>query len=126
RGRGERVDRGIQAARGDLTAELRGGVEVRERRRRRRVGVVVGGDVDRLQRGDRVSARRRDALLQLAHLVREVRLVADGGRHAAEQGGDLGAGLREAEDVVDEEQDVLLLHVTEVLRHRQRRERDAQ
>ena len=31
--------------------------------------------------------------------------------------GDLGTGLREAEDVVDEEEHVLLLHVTEVLSH---------
>ena len=35
-------------------------------------------------------------------------------------------GLREAEDVVDEEQHVLLLHVAEVLRHGQRRQCDAQ
>src|SRR4029079_6487715 len=34
--------------------------------------------------------------------------------------------LREAEDVVDEEEHILLLHVAEVLRHRERREGDAQ
>ena len=93
---------------------------------RRRVGEVVGGDVDGLQRGDRVTAGRGDPLLQLAHLVGQRRLVADGGRHAAEQRGDLGAGLGEPEDVVDEQQHVLLLHVAEVLRHRQRGQRDAQ
>jgi hypothetical protein len=73
-----------------------------------------------------VAARRGDALLQLAHLVGQVRLVAHGGRHPAEQRGDLGTGLGEPEDVVDEQQHVLLLHVAEVLRHRQRRQRDAQ
>ena len=106
--------------------ELGRRVEVGERGGRRRVGVVVGGDVDRLQRGDRVTARRGDALLQLAHLVGQGRLVAHRGRHAAEQRRDLGAGLGEAEDVVDEQQHVLLLHVAEVLRHRQRRQGDAQ
>ena len=38
----------------------------------------------------------------------------------------LGAGLREAEDVVDEEQHVLALVVAEVLRHRQAGQADAQ
>ncbi len=38
----------------------------------------------------------------------------------------LGAGLHEAEDVVDEQQHVLVLHVAEVLGHRQRRQGDAQ
>ena len=96
-----------------------------ERVRRRRVGEVVGGHVDRLHRGDRALARRGDPLLELAHLGRERRLVADGARHAAEQRRDLGAGLDEAEDVVDEEEHVLAL-VAEVLRHRQAGEADAQ
>ncbi len=96
-----------------------------ERGRRRRVGEVVGRHVDRLHRGDRAGARRRDALLQLAHLGGERRLVADGARHAAEQRRHLGARLHEAEDVVDEEEHVLAL-VAEVLRHRQAGERDAQ
>jgi hypothetical protein len=47
-GRGERVDGGIDPELGDLTGEVRRRVEVRERRRRRRIGVVVGRDVDRL------------------------------------------------------------------------------
>ena len=106
--------------------EHRRGVQVGERRRRRRVGQVVGGDVDRLQRGDRVTAGRGDALLQLAHLVGQGRLVAHRGGHAAEQGRHLGTGLGEPEDVVDEQQHVLLLHVAEVLRHRQGGQRHAQ
>ena len=101
------------------------GVEVGERVRRRRVGEVVGRHVDRLHGGDRADARRGDPLLELAHLGRERRLVADGARHAAEQRRHLGARLHEAEDVVDEEEDVLAL-VAEVLRHRQAGEADAQ
>ena len=69
--------------------------------------------------------RRRDPLLQLAHLGRERRLVADGARHAAEQRRHLRARLDEAEDVVDEEQRVLAL-VAEVLGHRQPGEADAE
>ncbi len=72
-----------------------------------------------------MTTRRGDALLEGAHLVGEGGLVTHGGRHTAEEGRDLGAGLREAEDVVDEEEHVLLLDVAEVLRHRQRRQGDA-
>ena len=71
------------------------------------------------------ALRRRDPLLQLAHLGRERRLVADGARHAAEERRHLRARLDEPEDVVDEEQRVLAL-VAEVLRHRQAGEADAQ
>jgi hypothetical protein len=85
---------------------------------RGRVGEVVGRHVDRLHRGDGSLVRRGDALLQLAHLGRECRLVADGARHPAEQRRYLRAGLDEPEDVVDEEQHVLAL-IAEVLRHRQ-------
>ena len=69
---------------------------------------------------------RGDALLQLAHLVGQGRLVAHGRGHAAEEGRHLGAGLDEPEDVVDEEQHVLALHVAEVLGHREGRQRHAQ
>ena len=126
RRRRERVDRRVDAEGGDLTAELGGRVEVGERRERRRVGVVVGGHVHGLQRRDRVALGRGDALLQLAHLVGERGLVAHRRRHAAEQRRHLGAGLDEAEDVVDEQQHVLVLHVAEVLGDGQRGEADAQ
>ena len=59
------------------------------------------------------------------HLGREVRLVADRGRHPPEQRRDLGARLGEAEDVVDEQEDVAALLVAEVLGHRQAGQGDA-
>ena len=68
---------------------------------------------------------RGDALLQLAHFVGQGGLVSDGRRHAAEQRRHLGAGLGEPEDVVDEQQHVLLLHIAEVLGHGQGRQRHA-
>ena len=90
------------------------------------IRVVVGRHVDRLHRRDRPLLRRRDALLQLAHLRQQRRLVADGRRHAAEQRRHFRARLREAEDVVDEEEHVLAFGVAEVLGDRQRRQADAQ
>jgi hypothetical protein len=123
---GQRVHGRVDAERGDLTAELGGGVEVGEGGERRRVGVVVGGHVHGLQRRDRATAGRGDALLQLAHLVGQRGLVAHGRGHTAEQRGHLGTGLHEAEDVVHEQQHVLVLHVAEVLGHGERRQGDAQ
>lgn len=73
-----------------------------------------------------MTAGGGDALLEHAHLVGEGRLVTHGGRHAAEQRGHLRTRLGEAEDVVDEQQHVLLLHVAEVLRHGQSGQRHPQ
>ena len=81
------------------------------------------GHVDGLQRGDGPALRRGDALLQLAHLVGERRLVAHRRRHPAEQRRHLRARLGEPEDVVDEQQHVLALDVAEVLGHGERRQR---
>ena len=109
RGRGQRIDGRVDAELGDRALEDDRRVEVRERRRRRRVGQVVGRHVDGLERRDRSLLRRRDAFLQHAHLGGQRRLVADGAGRAAEQRRHFGARLREAEDVVDEEQHVLVL-----------------
>src|SRR5258708_159562 len=75
------------------------------------VGVVGGGRVGGLEGGGRSVGGGGDALLHLAHLRLQRRLVADGGRHAAEKRRHFRARLGEAEDVVDEEQDVFALVV---------------
>ena len=116
---------GVDALLRDRAREHCGGVEVRERGRGRRVGHVIGGHVDRLHRSDRALGRGCDALLQRAHVGRERRLITDRRRDAPEQRRDFRAGLREAEDVVDEEQHVLALFVAEVLGAGERREPDA-
>ena len=99
---------------------------MRERRGWRGVGVVVGRHVNRLHGRNRSLFGRRDPLLHLAHLAEQRRLIADRGRHAAEQRGHFGTGLREPEDIVDEQQHVLAFGVAEVLRDRQRRQADPQ
>jgi hypothetical protein len=124
-GRVERIDGRVDAdlgrARARAPSSRRGG----RTSSRRRVGEVVGGDVDGLDARDRALVGRGDALLERAHLGRQRRLVTDGARDAAEERRHFRAGLREAEDVVDEEENVLLLLVAEVLGDRERRERDA-
>jgi peptide chain release factor 1 len=71
-----------------------------------------------------VASGGGDPLLQLAHLVRQRRLVAHRRGHPAEQGRHLGSGLGEAENIVDEQQHVLLLDIPEVLGHGERGQRD--
>ena len=118
-GRGvQRVDGGVNAERGDGAVENRRCVQMRERGGRRGVGQIVRRDIDCLHRRDRAVLRGRDTLLQCAHFGCQRGLVADGGRHTTEKRGDLGAGLRETEDVVDKQKHVLMLHVAEILRHR--------
>ena len=91
RRRRQRIDGRIDAELRDRALEHDRRVQVRERRRRRRIGQVVGRHVDRLERRDRSLLGGRDALLQHAHLRGERRLVADGARRAAEQRRDLRA-----------------------------------
>src|SRR5699024_12308058 len=71
-------------------------VQVGEGRRRGRVRVVIGGNVDRLHRRDGVTTRRGDAFLQQTHLVSQVGLIAHGRGHATQQGRDLGTGDRKS------------------------------
>ncbi|CAB4582279.1 unannotated protein [freshwater metagenome] len=122
----QRVHGRVDTQRRNLTRQLGGGVEVGERGERSRVGVVVGGHVHGLQRRDRTTTGGGDALLQLTHLVGQGGLVTHGRRHAAEQSRHLGTGLHETEDVVDEQQHVLVLHIAEVLGHGERRQSHAQ
>jgi hypothetical protein len=121
----ERIDGGIYAELGDRTLQHDRGVQVREGVRRRRVGKVVGRHVDGLEGGDGAFLRGRDPLLEQTHLVRQRRLITDGGGRASEQSGYFRTRLREAEDVIDEEQHVLVLLVAEIFRHRQGGKRDA-
>ena len=124
RERVERVDGRVDPLLDDRSGQRDERVQMRERVRRCGVGEVVRRHVDRLHRGHRARSRRGDPLLELAHLAREGGLVADGARHAAEEGRHLRPRLDEAEDVVDEQEHVLAL-VAEVLGHRERGEADA-
>jgi hypothetical protein len=66
-----------------------------------------------------------DAFLHRAHVGGERRLVAHGRGDTAQKRRHLGARLREAEDVVDEEQNVGARLVAELLGQRQAGQRDA-
>src|SRR5665213_816076 len=98
---------------------------MRERRRRGRVGEVVGRHVDGLHRSDRTVGRRRNALLQKTHFPRKRRLISDGGRNAAEERRYFGTCLHETEYVVHEKEYVFAAFIAERFGHGEARERDA-
>src|SRR6266478_557715 len=125
-GRGERIDRGIDAQLGNRPLQDDRRIEMGEGGGRCRIGQVVGRHVHRLEGGDGAVLRGGYALLERAHLGGERRLIPHRAGGPTEESGDLGAGLREAEDVVDEEEHVLVLLVAKVLRDREARERHAE
>src|SRR6266849_180714 len=126
RGAGQWVDRRIDTALDDLPAQVRRGIEMRKGRGRRGVRIIVSGNVNRLHRSNRSALRRSDALLQLADFGVEVRLVADGRRHAPEKCRYFGTRLHEAENVVDEEEHVQMLLIAKIFRDREAGETDAE
>ena len=115
----QRIDGGIDAEFGDLARQHRGRIQMRERSRRRGIGQIVGRNVNRLHRSDRAFVGRRDAFLQRAHVGGEGRLITDRRRNAAQQRRNFRTGLREAENVIDEEQNVLSFFVAEIFGERQ-------
>src|SRR5262249_49090896 len=107
--RGQWINRRIDPQFGNRPIENQGGVEMRKGGGGGGVGKIIGRHVHGLKRRDRPLLGRGDALLKRAHFRGEGRLVADGACGAAEQRGHFGARLREPEDVVDEQQDILVL-----------------
>jgi hypothetical protein len=60
--------------------------------------------------------------LQVTHVGTQGGLIAHRRRHPTEQSGYFRTGLHKPEDVVDEQQHVLLVHIAEVLGHGQSRQ----
>src|SRR5579862_9206565 len=98
---------------------------MRERVYGGRIGEVIGGYVDGLDRGDGTAPRVGNALLEGRQLGGHGWLVAQARGHLTHQTRHLRAGLDEPEDVVDEQQHVPVLVVAEIFGHGQRRVSDS-
>src|SRR5438128_11052708 len=90
------------------------------------VGEVICWNVNRMEGSDRSLVGRSNALLQVAHLRSERRLITNGGWRTAEQRRHFRPGLGKSEDVINEKQHILIAFVAEIFRHRQRGESHAQ
>ena len=102
RGRVERVNGGVDAQLGNISRQYECRVQMRERSRRRRIGQVICRDIDSLERGNRASLRRCNALLEDAHFLGQRRLVSHGRRHAAQQCRNFRSSQCVTVNVVDE------------------------
>lgn len=111
----EGVDSGVDTQLGDTTRQHSGGVQVSEGGGGGRISQIVSGHVDGLDGGDRTLLGGGDTLLHDTHVNSQGRLVTDGRGDTTQKGRHLGTGLGETENVVNEEQHVLTLLVTEVL-----------
>jgi len=109
------IDSGVDTQLGDTTGQDSGGVQVSEGGSGGRISQIVSGHVDGLDGSDRTLLGGGDTLLHTTHVDGQGGLVTDGRGDTTQQGGHLGTGLGETENVVNEEQDILTLIVTEVL-----------
>src|SRR6266481_6392023 len=115
---GQRIDGRIDAAFHDLPAEVGCSIQVCKRRGRSRVRVVVRWNVNGLHGSDRAALGRSDALLQFANFRVEVWLVTDSGRHAPEKSGNFRTRLHKTENVINEQEHVEVLLISEVFGNR--------
>ena len=115
----QRVYRRIEALFRDLSGKYGLRIQVCKRRSRSRVRQVIGRYVYGLNRCDGTVLRGSDSLLEFTYFVCQRRLITYCGRHTSQQRRYFGAGLYETEDVVDKQEHVLMLNVTEIFRHGQ-------
>ena len=108
-GRVKGIDGGVDAELGNTTGKHSGGIQVSERGGGGGIGQIISGHVDGLDGGDGTKGGGCDTLLEGTHVRGKGGLVADSGWDAAKKGRHLGTGLGEAEDVVNEKQDIAAL-----------------
>ena len=90
-----------------------------------RIAEIVGGNVDGLDGRDGAVGGIADAFFEIGQLGRQRRLIAQPRGKLAHQPGNFGAGLNEAENIVDQQQHVLAGVVAEIFGHGQRGMSDA-
>ena len=108
----------INTQRCDITIQHGFRVQMRKGSSRSRVCQIIRRHIDRLYRCDGTILCRCDTLLQLSHFCRKGRLISNGTRHTSQQGAYFTTCLGKTEDIVDEQQHVLMVMITEVFRHR--------
>jgi hypothetical protein len=79
------------------------------------IGEIISGHVNSLHGGNGSLLGSCDPLLELSKISSQGRLISDSGWDTSEQGGHFRASLGEPENVVDKEEHVLVLLISEVL-----------
>jgi hypothetical protein len=111
----KRVDSGVDTQLGNTSGQDGGGVKMGEGGGGSRISQIIGGHVDGLDGSDGTLLGGGNSLLEGTHIGGQSGLVTDSGGNSTKQSGHLGTGLGESENVVNEEQHILTLLVSEVL-----------
>eukprot|EP01083_Nonionella_stella_P023190 64104_1 len=111
----KRIDSGVNSQLGNGTGKHSGGIQVSKGGGGGRIGKIIGRYVYGLYGGNGSLSGRGNTLLKGSHISGKGGLVSYSGRNTSKKGRYLRSGLGETENVVDEEQHILSLLVTEVL-----------
>jgi peptide chain release factor 1 len=109
------IDSGVDTQLRNGTRQDGGGIQVSKGGGRSRIGQIISRDVDGLDGSDGTLLGSGNTLLQGTHISGKGGLVTDSGGNTTQKGRHLGTGLSETENVVNEEQHILTLLITEVL-----------
>ena len=91
-----------------------------------RIRQIICRNINCLERSDGPFLGGSNTFLKVPHLGCQGWLISHGTWSAPQQSGYFGTCLRESEDIVDKQQHVLILFITEILRDGQTRECHAQ
>mmetsp|Transcript_20622 Transcript_20622/g.35423 ORF Transcript_20622/g.35423 Transcript_20622/m.35423 type:complete len:548 (+) Transcript_20622:132-1775(+) len=111
----KRIDSGVDTQLSNGTGKHSGGIQVCEGGSGGRIRKIISRHVDSLDGGNGSLGSGGNTLLKPTHISGKSRLVTDSGRNTSQKGGHLRTGLGETEDIVNEEQHILSLLITEVL-----------
>jgi len=114
RGGIEGIDGRVDTELSNLTGKHSGGVKMGKGGGRSGISKIISGHVNGLDRGNGTTSGGGNTLLQRTQIGGKSGLVTDGRRNTTEKSRHLRTGLSETEDVVNEEQDILTLSITEV------------
>ncbi|MPC09777.1 hypothetical protein E2C01_002395 [Portunus trituberculatus] len=115
----EGIHSGVDAQLSNASRKHSGGIQVSEGGGWGRVSQVISRHIDSLHRGDGTLLSGGNTFLHATHVSSQGWLVTHSRWDTTQQGRHLRASLGEAEDVVDEEQHILSLLVTEVFSNSQ-------
>eukprot|EP00043_Microstomoeca_roanoka_P001490 m.33042 g.33042 ORF g.33042 m.33042 type:complete len:558 (+) comp10850_c1_seq1:312-1985(+) len=105
-GRVKGIDGRVDTQFGNTTRKHSGGIQVSKSGGRGRIGQIISRHVDSLDGGDGTKVGGCDTLLKGTHVRSEGGLVTDSGWDTTKKGRHLRTGLSEAENVVNEEEDI--------------------
>ena len=115
----QRINSRINTLFNDLSGKYGGSIQMSECGRRSRVCQVIGRYINCLHRCYRTFLCGCNSFLKCTQFICQCRLITYCGRHTSQQCRYFGTCLYETENIINKEQHVLMLFITEIFRHGQ-------